>query len=419
MTDSIDMADFVPDERLRGALEVAFVVAVIGARQRPPIPPPSALRPFLKLQKLPDRALSVVRRAVESDEAFRERAAAVANEETVDAVGRLWLQRPEGWESALAAAASEIDAAEAVEDAERHERSASRRLERAEEAGRRAKADLARERLEARAIEEALESERTRRVSAEADRDKALARLGELERALERLRRNVDEAEMSAAAARARVGEIEEEQARMRSAYAASTAIDRVRLAAALEQAGRAIADASALVDAPVDDAPQTAPSPTGRSRPPAPPRRAPLVLPGLFADSREAADWLVRQPNIWLLVDGYNVAKLAWPDASLEQQRGRLVDALVELKARLGTDTRVVFDGAGEVSPGVPRSGIVVTYSAAGVSADDAIVDLVGGAAIERHIVVATTDADVRRRAGALGANTIASAQFLTILGR
>jgi len=57
----------VPDDLLRPGLEVAFIVAVVGARQRPPIPPPSALRPFLQFQKLPSAALVPVRKVVEDD----------------------------------------------------------------------------------------------------------------------------------------------------------------------------------------------------------------------------------------------------------------------------------------------------------------------------------------------------------------
>ena len=92
----------VPDEVLRPGLELAFVVAVLGTRQRPPIPPPPSLKRFLRFQKLPSAALVPVRKVVEEDEAFRSRVAAVATEETVDRPSWLWLHRPEGWEAELA-----------------------------------------------------------------------------------------------------------------------------------------------------------------------------------------------------------------------------------------------------------------------------------------------------------------------------
>src|SRR5262245_65728504 len=92
----------VPDDMLRPGLEVAFVVAVLGSRQRPPIPPPPALKPFLQFQKLPSAALAPVRRVVEDDAGFRQRVADVASDETVNRASWLWLHRPEGWEGELA-----------------------------------------------------------------------------------------------------------------------------------------------------------------------------------------------------------------------------------------------------------------------------------------------------------------------------
>ena len=56
---------------------MAFAVAVAGQRLRPPVPPPAALRPFLRFQKIPPAALGPVRRVVETDAAFREVAARV------------------------------------------------------------------------------------------------------------------------------------------------------------------------------------------------------------------------------------------------------------------------------------------------------------------------------------------------------
>ena len=419
-SDTVNDAPAVNDESLRAALELAFIVAVVGARQRPPIAPPPSLRPFLKLQKLPDRALGVVRRVIDHDATFRERVAAVASRETVDELGLLWLQRPDGWQASVAETAKDLEASEAAETADRAERSARRRLDRAEEVGRRLKTDVARERLSAKALADTLETERARRVAAEGDRDKALARLGELERNIEKLRRRVDDAEMAATASRSRVAELEVEYGRVRASLTSSAAIDRVRLTAAIEQAGRAVAEAASLLGPPTGAEAGEKVSPhRARVRSAGALRRSPLVLPGLFSDSKDAADWLLRQPGVWLLVDGYNVAKLAWADAPLEQQRSQLVDALSEFTARFGTETRVVFDGAGLVSPGVPRSAVSVTYSAAGVTADDAIVEFVAATPIERPIVVATSDADVRRRTVALGANTVSSVQLLGVLGR
>ena len=70
----------VPDEVLRPGLELAFVVAVLGTRQRPPIPAAAVPAPVPALPEAADAALVPVRKVVEEDEAFRARVAAVATE---------------------------------------------------------------------------------------------------------------------------------------------------------------------------------------------------------------------------------------------------------------------------------------------------------------------------------------------------
>ena len=92
-----------------------------------------------------------------------------------------------------------------------------------------------------------------------------------------------------------------------------------------------------------------------------------PLRLPGgVWADSSEAALHLLRSPGVLLVVDGYNVAKLGWPQLALADQRARLLDALDELAARYGTDVRVVFDGADVAQLPVGRRYIRVGVLAA-----------------------------------------------------
>ena len=73
-----------------------------------------------------------------------------------------------------------------------------------------------------------------------------------------------------------------------------------------------------------------------------------PLPLPGGVArDSRKAAEYLLEAPGALVLVDGYNVAKLAWPDDDLAGQRERLLDAAETVARRFGSEITVVFDGA------------------------------------------------------------------------
>ena len=157
-----------PDDLLRPGLEVAFVVAVVGARQRPPIPPPSALRPFLQFQKLPSAALAPVRKVVEDDVEFRERVAAVATDETVNRASWLWLHRPEGWQDELAALVEEEP--EPAAD-QRSTKALQRRVEAAEAKARRQAAELATLRTE-------VERAQSARARAEAEAAKAAARGG-------------------------------------------------------------------------------------------------------------------------------------------------------------------------------------------------------------------------------------------------
>ena len=93
------------------------------------------------------------------------------------------------------------------------------------------------------------------------------------------------------------------------------------------------------------------------------------------------------------VLIDGYNVAKLGWPNRSLEQQRDALLDAVENLSRRFGTDATVVFDGASIVGAHASRRRLVrVVYSPSGVIADDVIRDEVDRLPPTRAVVVVTT---------------------------
>ena len=95
------------------------------------------------------------------------------------------------------------------------------------------------------------------------------------------------------------------------------------------------------------------------------------------------------------LIVDGYNVTKQAWPTASLEAQRSRLVAALGPVVARSGAETTVVFDAAESTVRTVmpaPR-GVRVVFSPEGVIADDVIRQLVAAEPRGRVVVVVSGD--------------------------
>jgi predicted RNA-binding protein with PIN domain len=193
-------------------------------------------------------------------------------------------------------------------------------------------------------------------------------------------------------------------------------------LARALDAvAGRLEPEAPEL---PVRRRPRTGGPPTRRPRRGLRPRRVPARLPpAVLEDSAEATEFLVRLPDVLLLVDGYNVSKAAWPDCTLEDQRERLAVALDTLHARTGVHPLVIFDGvaAGGPPPGtVPISRATrVRFTDSGVEADDVVLDLVDDVAPARPVVVASSDRRVQAGARARGANVLSTAQLLAALRR
>jgi predicted RNA-binding protein with PIN domain len=148
--------------------------------------------------------------------------------------------------------------------------------------------------------------------------------------------------------------------------------------------------------------------------------RRRPLRMPpGMFEDSTEAAEHLVRVPGVLLLVDGYNVSKQGWPDLDLPLQRERLVGGLVTLQARTGARIEVVFDGVddaswrGRTAPGRLR----VEFTPTGVEADDRILDRLAGTPAHHPVVVVSNDHRIRDGARGRGANVLRAEQLLAAL--
>jgi predicted RNA-binding protein with PIN domain len=443
------------DELLRGALELAFAVAVAGTRMRPPLPSPPSLRPYLRFQKLPPAALGPVRRAVEGDDEFRQRVATVANEDLVGRAGWLWLVRPDGWEDELTTVLDAGALESSAADNARTERAAAKRADAAEATARRATGELAAARTElAVAVE--------RRRELEVAHSRLDRRVAQLEIELGGARRRLEQADLDAAASSQRVAAADERtgdaearlamvEARLSEAEAraqvAEAALELARrgaeappappaevtpsaersddrlttalrdAAAATERLGEALA---AAADAITPTAPRPE-SPAPASHRPRRARRQPLGLPGgVFADTVQAATHLVRQPGVTLVVDGYNAAKLGWPDETLPLQRERLLDLLEELVARHGTAVHVVFDGADvPVVPVRRRRRMHVEFSPPGIPADDVIVDFVSAIPADRPVIVATNDNEVRTGARRGGANVISSQQLLAAARR
>lgn len=366
---------------------------------------PDGLRPFLKMQTLPSAALAKVRAAVEGDREFLQTLARVATGELVDEVGMLWLTQPDGWE---------IEARRLVESLQRADDEAREAADARRERKRRDAAEAARERARAEADElrAQLAHERDARhaVAAELESTRAemqslRARLGETERMARRRDSGAQRADERAEAA---TGEVEHLRADLAVAIEARDAA----LAAAAHGEGRVDLERLRvlLTEALVLSKGGT---PRVRSH-----RRKPLAIPGaVYGRPLDEAEHLLRSRDVVVLVDGYNVAKLGWPAASLEQQRNACIDGAERIARRWGTLVHVVFDGAVVVGAHAPGRRLVrVSYSPAGVTADDVLRAEVDAIDTHRPVVVVTNDQAVVHDVRAAGANVVASEVFVEL---
>ena len=154
---------------------------------------------------------------------------------------------------------------------------------------------------------------------------------------------------------------------------------------------------------------------PTGRGRRARPrPRRWRRAAPRVL-------DQLLALPRAHLVVDGYNVSKTGWPQASLEVQRTRLLTGLAATVARTRCEVTVVFDAAaGGPRPVVPTPrGVRVVFSPEGVIADDVIRDYVAAEPVGRVVVVATSDREVAADVARDGARVVGAAALVGCLTR
>ena len=513
-------------------------MARAGLTADPIVPPPPSLKRYLGFSKLSSRSLEAVARAVERDEVFRRRVADAVDEQQVGRPGWLWLARPEGWRDQLDALEATAAAEAADVEEQRAERAASKQLAAAQEAVRRADAQVAAQMVELEELRAQLIQERQARAVAEVRAEELAERIDAVTAARGDVVRNLKDTEArlverateaKAAKARIRVLEAEAEAARERRepagsgaadgpapsapgrgdghpvaaaprrggardavrAPAAGTGVGEARgshvspsphpvepaddeeaargssagvdpgavvgevaraaegaatLASALNDlaallaggAGAARPDrglAAAAGSAPRGDDDHRAPG-VGRHRAVVDPtagttaapqvpraRREPLALPGgMFDDTVEAAEHLLRTPGAALVVDGYNVTMEGWPELGAAAQRRRLVVALSDLAARTSTKVELVFDGA-EVEPlTVPaptRQLVRVRFSDPGIEADDVVIDLVARIPAATPVIVASSDKRVRAGARRWGANLLHARQLVDILRR
>lgn len=338
------------------------------------------------------------------DDDFRRQAAvqvaAVPSlDDPADAASRAWLTRDEGWEALVAEVAArfadesheddadrvEIERLNALVAALQSDLAAVRDARRAEGDEVKAEHAVLRRRLgEARSAARAAEAERD---EARTERDAAVAATVAAARQAEtdvrRLRAQLDELESGPAPTR-RDTRTSRDTATIRARYLLETVIEAatgLRRELGLPAVEGAPGD---VVEAGLSggDAARTSSAPA-----------SPAML-----------EQTLSMPRSRLIIDGYNVTKEAWPSASLEAQRSRLMSALAAVVARTGTETTIVFDAAGSGSRSVmptPR-GVKVVFSPEGVIADDVIRQLVRAEPTGRVVVVVSSDqelaADVAR---------------------
>jgi len=422
-----ELAD-VEHRHLRSAIEFAVAMAEEVQKRKLGVDVPKELRPMYGKPRIPKSALGKLRRAIDRDDAFRELVARGALPELVDEAGRLWLQRPSGWEQQLVETVRRTEADEEEADA----RSALRREEK-----RRRAAEQAAVRVEAGAIEaQALAAARAAEIDQlRADLGKADDELAALRTELIDVRNEARHARDREAAARARAERLEADGPATTSSAptpsGTSPATSAPTSSAEPPEPGRPPADAAPGVDpADLRRAIEAADAvvrelrsllPTqqpGDGSPRRRRRRQPLPLPGgVLASSAEAARALLRS-DATVLVDGYNVAKLGWPDLALDRQRAVLLEGVENLARRFGADLTVVFDGSSVIGAHADRHRTVrVAYSPEGVTADDVIRDEVARLPVDRAVVVVTNDAEIVRDVKAVGANVVPSNALLAVM--
>lgn len=357
-----------------------------------------------------------------SDDAFREHAAVQVaaavpeqQDDPVDAAARAWLAREDGWEAVVSQVVDSLGADEqrdghasaehtrltAQVAALQAELVAARALHRQELETAKADHKVLRQRLgEARGVLRAAEEERD---AAYAARDEAVAAAERATRAAEadvrRLRSQLEEAESGLAASR-RDARSERDAASVRARLLLDAVVDAatgLRRELALPPVSGTPGDAVEADLAGIDAAPASSAPAT------------PVLLEQTLA-----------MPRSRLVVDGYNVTKQAWPTASLEAQRSRLVSALGPLVARSGAETTVVFDAAeSTVRTAMPAPrGVRVVFSPEGVIADDVIRQLVAAEPRGRVVVVVSDDQAVARDVVRAGARSVPTSALLGAIG-
>lgn len=404
------------------------------------------LGPILDFANLPERALGMVRDALEADSGFRSRVIEHVAPETLDEGSRLFLTRPEGWAEALHTLVEEAARrAEADGLAERHA-AATEALQMLSEsqdqlrserdalavsvADHRRNEAIHAERIEALqgqlaqalgAIDD-LKQERREAVrqlkAQESLSQRRLLRQRELEAALEQLSEDVRAAQQTVADPR-RVDPMGDTDFEYVTATVAEVTAKVGELA---DVVGGLAGFLGSLAKTDDEDSNATGGSPRGDQPHGATRRRRAVRLGrGLEADSVEGLGALLALPGVVVMLDGYNVSMKGWPNLQVAQQRESLMDAAGALQARGGATWHLVFDGAHEGGRPAVNAPLPVRihFTPSGVEADDQLLEFVQQTPADVPVVVISSDRRVRDGARERGANVVSSETLLSSMRR
>lgn len=145
--------------------------------------------------------------------------------------------------------------------------------------------------------------------------------------------------------------------------------------------------------------------------------KRVQVEIPqGMSLESDVALRKVFSQPDLVVLIDGYNVSLNSFGDLSLELQRERTVACATNIESRFHPSCVIVFDGQSSTTRGRVQSKVHVVFSPSGVTADDVIIERIQVTPKERPIVVVTSDRNLAARARGLGCQTISSSSFVSV---
>ena len=116
-----------------------------------------------------------------------------------------------------------------------------------------------------------------------------------------------------------------------------------------------------------------------------------------------------------WIIIDGYSLMHRQGRPGNLMTARQQLVRKLEEVAGRLAERITVVFDGTGlGGGEGYEASAIEIVFSPSDKTADTVIERMAHEVPDPAGILVVTSDRLERETAGAAGADTMSSGDFL-----